>query len=199
MHLAVLSLSVTAQAKTTFNNEYRKNASFQESKEQIKKQNYAEAALFSAIIENADINIITHLAKEAKNGQDMALFFAAGYGNNPEIITALISAGADVNVTDSNTMTPLMMAAVNNANAGITTALIESGADIDAKDHINRTALMLATAHNPNPETTRALIKAGADVNAQDSKGRTALSGVSDHKDAPEIINILSKAGAKVN
>lgn len=57
-------------------------------------------------------------------------------------VKALIESGADLDATDDDDMTALMVAAINNAS-DVANALIEAGADVNAKDRYGRTAFML--------------------------------------------------------
>ncbi len=54
------------------------------------------------------------------------LMFAAVYNQNPDVITALINAGADVNARDEYGWTPLMEATSNNKNPEIITTDLAS-------------------------------------------------------------------------
>jgi len=54
----------------------------------------------------------------------MNLFMRAAAGNqNPEIISLLVEAGVDIHATDTEHMTPLMLATLHNDNPQIITAL----------------------------------------------------------------------------
>jgi ankyrin repeat protein len=54
---------------------------------------------------------------------------AANSNKNPEVITALLEAGIDINVRDKNGRTALMWAARNNSNPSVVLTLLEAGAD----------------------------------------------------------------------
>ena len=56
--------------------------------------------------------------------------------NNPDIINALIQAGADVNAKDEEGETPLHGAADENTNPDIIIALVQAGANINAQDRL---------------------------------------------------------------
>jgi len=81
-----------------------------------------------------------------------ALMAAAEINNNPEVITALIRSGADVNARNQ---------ADSDHNHGAITALIEGGADVHARDSHGRTALWFAE-RNSNPEIAATLLEHGA-------------------------------------
>jgi ankyrin repeat protein len=61
-----------------------------------------------------------------------ALMMISGYGSH-DVLEALIDAGADVNATDSNGFTPLIVGAVLADDPDIIATLIEAGADVDAE------------------------------------------------------------------
>ena len=78
---------------------------------------------------------------------------AAYSNNNPEVITALIDAGASVGVRDDAGNTPLHDAAYSNKNPEVITALIDAGALVDARDDAGNTplqrAVMQASKYDP--------------------------------------------------
>ena len=75
------------------------------------------------------------------------LMAAADYNPNPEVITMLVKAGADVNAQTRDGYTALMYAA-GQRNPEVITMLLEAGADVKAWDTLSMTALMWAAAHN---------------------------------------------------
>ena len=117
--------------------------------------------------------------------------------NDVESITALIIAGADVNIHDTkNSATPLHWAASNNSIEAIA-VLVKAGADVNVKNIDGNTPLHLA-AHNDDDEAIIALVKAGANVNAKDKDGDTPLH-LAPNNDANKAIIALVKMGANVN
>ena len=129
---------------------------------------------------------------------------------NPDVVTALIKAGADVNARDNSYndylkgKTPLIMAmaVVSTSHRKevmlMLTALIKAGADVNAKDNEGMTALMWAIStyhYSSEVEMVAALIKAGADVNAKSNDGATALI-LAAKKDIRRVIPILLESGA---
>jgi ribosomal protein L12E/L44/L45/RPP1/RPP2 len=122
----------------------------------------------AAISNGADVK-----AKD-KDGMT-ALILAAGANQDPEVITALVKAGADVNIQVSNgtfKVTPLVAAAWQNANPEVVAALLKAGADLSRDGGM---ALGVAAAYNPNSEMVLELLKAGADAKFKDASGKTAF------------------------
>ena len=93
----------------------------------------------------------------------------------PAIISALIKAGAEVNATNSDGMSPLMMAAWTNSNPEVLATLIKARAEVNATNSDGMSPLMWAAKTNSNPEVLATLIKAGAEVNATNSDGKKAI------------------------
>ncbi len=86
-----------------------------------------------ALDAGADINA-------QNNWGTSALLMAAEYNTNPDVITMLIQAGADVNISDEDWNTALIYAA-GNTNPKVITVLIAAGADVKAKNHNGESAL----------------------------------------------------------
>jgi ankyrin repeat protein len=114
---------------------------------------------------------------------------AASENENPEVISILVKAGADVKWHGG---TPLLLAARDNKNPAVISALLEAGADVNAKFESNRTVLMFAALYNDNPEVFPVLIEAGADVGAKDEDGWTALMYAVGNRN-PESIYLLTE------
>jgi ankyrin repeat protein len=55
----------------------------------------------------------------------------ASQAGNPDILLALIGAGADVNKARAGGVTPVYVAAVNNGSTGFLKELIGAGADVN--------------------------------------------------------------------
>ena len=138
-----------------------------------------------ALFEAAKSGTVADIKAALKNGANVnamdgegytVLMCAAFWNTNPDVIKALIAAGADVNATRTeNGYTALMYAALFNSNPDVIKALIAAGADVNARTEDGLTALMYAANNNPNPDVIKALIAAGADVNARDSDGDRAI------------------------
>ena len=104
------------------------------------------------------------------------LIVAADINRNPEVITTLLKAGADIEARDTvHGGTALLWAASFNQNPDVITALLKAGADISARGIGERTALIMAALNNANPEVIMVLLKAGADAKVQDFAEMTAF------------------------
>jgi|SRR5215471_5098375 len=100
---------------------------------------------------------------DARDKDGSTPLHCAVWKGHPEMVEALINAGADVNARNENDhwgTTPLHAAAHAN-QAGIAQLLIDRGADLNAKDREGRTPLFHTTFHKANA-VARILEKYGA-------------------------------------
>ena len=119
---------------------------------------------------------------------------AAAASAKPELVKALLTAGAKPDTASPDGRTPLMDAAAMHRADNIA-ALAEAGATIDARDTKGRTALMVAAAAD-HLDATRALLGVGASVNTADESGVTALSIAAAGPGDIGILHLLLDAGA---
>jgi ankyrin repeat protein len=91
---------------------------------------------------------------------------------NTEIITILLTAGANPNAQDSSQCTPLMWAISNGKDKAAT--LLASKTDLTIRDNLGRTALHWAAA-KVNQAVATTLLSQGAAVRAKDNQGNTPL------------------------
>jgi uncharacterized protein len=120
------------------------------------------------------------------------LGFAVFFGQ-PEIVNALLKAGANVNAPSRESMkvTPLASAAAAKQNE-IAHLLIAHGANVNARAASGHIPLHEAAA-NGNVELVKLLIECGADINAKTDDGKTPLDLAIEYK-RPEVIEVLKKA-----
>jgi ankyrin repeat protein len=122
----------------------------------------------AAIDKGADVNA-------SKTGRT-PLIVAAASNAHPEVLAALIKAGADLDARDAEAGgSPLMWASINE-NPEMAATLLKSGADPNARDKDGATALIWAAVNSQNPDVIIVLLNSGADARARDNAGKTALS-----------------------
>jgi ankyrin repeat protein len=78
---------------------------------------------------------------------------AAFFNSNPDLITALIKCGADVNAREKNGLTALMFAARWGKYPEMITALIGGGANVNLRDEEGKLAIDYAS-ENPDIKNT---------------------------------------------
>ena len=109
--------------------------------------------------------LIAAMREDDKNNSGgTPLHYAATFSKNPEILSLLIKAGADVNAKDACGNTPLHGAASYNENPEILTILLNAGADVNAKNDGGTTPLDWATSPprgKPKPKNAEVLRAAG--------------------------------------
>ena len=147
-------------------------------------------------LEHHDVALVTDFIIHERSGRTL-LHLAAHRSNNPQIIGALIAAGANVNAKSENSQTPLHLAPISN-NPQIIGALIAAGANVNAKSENSQTPLHLAAHRSNNPQIIEALIAAGANVNVADDPW-SPLHLAARFSKNPQIIEALIAAGANVN
>lgn len=120
---------------------------------------------------------VDHITALVNAGANVNL--AAQQGETPifvvsgrRLVQALLEAGADVNVVSSTGRTPIHVAAIKNHVTF--DVLVEAGVDINAQDHDGRTALHCAALER-NEHMIGPLLDAGANINATDHRGMTPL------------------------
>ncbi len=129
------------------------------------------------------------------------IHLAARSNDNPEVIKALIEAGANPNARNSSIrLSPLHRAAKYNQNAEITEVLINMGADVNALTlGFGLTPLHFAAQSNKNPEVINLLAAAGADMNAVGYDfyaGVAPIHQASAYNSNPEVVSALLANGA---
>lgn len=130
------------------------------------------------------------------------LHLAARSNPDPDVVSALIEAGADLHARSGESYfsgnTPLHYAG-ENANPAVAAALLEAGADVNALSRTGRTPLHEAAARASDPAVIELLVAAGANVNAHDANGYTPLHSAAWFNHRPEIAAALIAVGADVN
>ena len=136
---------------------------------------------------------------ETRDGWDATPFSrVVSRNSNPEVITVLLKAGAEVNTRYKKGITPLMLAACFNSSGEVITALLKAGAELEARTDDGSTPLMFAagTQDSSSLEVITTLLKAGAEVNARTDDGSTPLMNAARVNNNAAFITALLKAGA---
>jgi len=122
-----------------------------------------------------------------------AYFGAALNGDYPTVKKA-VESGMEVDATNENGSTPLMLAAFNG-HKKIVEFLLQEGAKVNKTDSFSRNALIYA-ASGSNSETVQVLIEAGAQLDHTDqAEGFTAIMFAASEGQT-EVVKILLEAGA---
>jgi hypothetical protein len=156
--------------------------------------------LVKAAKEDEFLEMLAVLTRENVNVRDKATGTTAVEhavrNGNREMLQALISVGADVNIRNDSKETALMMLGTE-ATADMVWDLIHAGAKLDLKDDEGNTALMEAAMVN-NLSVLQALLQAGAQVNLKNDEGQTALM-LAASNDMMKNVKALVAAGADMN
>lgn len=119
----------------------------------------------------------------------------AATSRSPEIVQALVAAGADTAATTGDGKTALHYAAEVSENRPALIALLSAGATVDVQENmVGWTPLMMAALFG-DANGVEALIEAGADVTIGRSSGATALHQAAFRFDSSKILLIVDAGG----
>ena len=155
-------------------------------------------ALDSLLNAGIDINVTE------EDGGATVLLIACSFKDYDNVVSILISRGADVNFKGKDGRTPLMWAAGNSLET--TKILLDNGADVKAKGDDGMTAFIQSAfgilSKKVDTEVMDLLLENGADVNSalkgKDAAGWTALLFAAVNGDV-ELVEYLILHGANVN
>ena len=155
-------------------------------------------ALDSLLNSGIDINVT-----EKDKGATI-LLIACSFKDYENVVSILISRGADVNFKGKDGRTPLMWAAGNSLET--TKILLESGADVNAKGDDGMTAFIQSTfgilSKKVDTEVMDLLLENGANVNfalsSRDAAGWTSMLFAVVNGDY-DLVKYLLSQGANVN
>ena len=159
---------------------------------------YNETALLIACKEgkNDAINVLLNAGADPYipdgNGAT-CIHHAVGEGCNKDVIETIVNHDVDINATDKNNATALMIAC-KRGNKDAINVLLTAGADPNIADIDGDTCLHSASRNNSCTDILQAIINHGADVNAT-RKNITALMIASKNGNI-DAVNVLLKAGA---
>lgn len=129
-------------------------------------------------------------------GDGSAALHWASYHDNLDVVSELLSAGADVSAKTDLGVTPLWLAA-ENGNAAIVEKLLAAGADANVTLYSGETILMTATLAG-NAQVVGQLLAAGAQPNNSVARGQTALMWAAG-RGYGDVVAILIQYGADIH
>ena len=150
--------------------------------------------------ENKDIDAIYVLLNAGANPNivdgmgDTCLHAAVHAGCQKEVVHAIIDHGADLNITDQDNQTALVLACCIG-KLDIMNVILHCRADPNIADIDGDTLLHIAVQKNVSSETLQVIIDNMADVNVVNYDGKTALL-LACSLGQMKSVNVLLKAGA---
>jgi ankyrin repeat protein len=119
--------------------------------------------------------------------------------SGPEMISAIIDAGADVDARSKDSGTVLMWAISSAPAATVCETLLQAGAELELKDDTGATALHCALcAQSLDTGTIEVLLRAGANVNRVDGGGLSVLHQATARASGSDM-ELLLAYGADIN
>ncbi|KAM9358027.1 CARD- and ANK-domain containing inflammasome adapter protein [Symphorus nematophorus] len=144
---------------------------------------------------------ILHLLLDKASGslrEDVlgSTLFSAVKQNHDGVVTVLIDSGANVNMTDKQGYTPLLLSA-ELGHTEVFRVLVAKEAKLDVTLSDLSSALHLAV-HSGSMPIVQTLLEMGLDPNVTGPKAQTPLH-LAAHCNRPELVDVLLRAGAQVN
>ena len=147
-------------------------------------------AIHALLNAGADPNI-------ADDDGDVWVHYAARNYQCTEILQATIRHGVDVNATNKENITALMIAC-EEGNIDVINILLNAGADPNITNADGDTCLCYAARNDCCTEVLQAIISHGIDVNTTNKKNVTALM-IACEEGNIDVINVLLSVGADLN
>jgi len=145
-------------------------------------------------IKRGDINKLKNLLNKNPEIHPNLILSMAAKEEQFDIVKYAVERGANVNITDTNGITPLMAISING-NFEIFEYLMDQGIKVNKKGKNNYTSLIYATKNN-HTDIAKSLIEHGADVNVVSGDQDTPIMWASKHNNF-EVVSLLLKHGAK--
>jgi ankyrin repeat protein len=161
----------------------------------------------NAAASNNDLQLIEQLSAGVKNinhtnAKGVSALAMAVRGNSPEVVSLLISKGADINITDSNgdNLTAYLIQSYNERRADGFDAKVkllqEKGFDLSAPQKNGNNVYHLAVAKN-DLTLIKKVQNFKADINGKNKEGLTALHKAAMIAHDDTIMQYLLSSGAK--
>ncbi|XP_027146038.1 CARD- and ANK-domain containing inflammasome adapter protein [Larimichthys crocea] len=141
-------------------------------------------------------SILHLLLDNARGSLREETLFSAVQQNHDGVVAALIDSGADVNMSDKQGYTPLLLSAALG-HAEVFRVLVAKQAKLDATLSDLSSALHLAV-QSGSVSIVQTLLERGLDPNITGPKAQTPLHFAA-QCNRPEMVDVLLRAGAKVN
>lgn len=143
--------------------------------------NYSLEGLLEALRLGANPNTLSG----DKNASPVSRLIGGTWRERKDCIEALIAAGADLNIADSDGNTPLHRIAGSTIGGDdtITKILLAANPHFDIRNNAGQTPLHVAARgwlSSNSPSIMLQMLEAGADFNAKDAKGKSPLDIATD-------------------
>ncbi len=102
--------------------------------------------------------------------------------NKTEIVKLLLEKGANMEIMDTNGLSPLGEAVLESNTYNIAKLLIEKGANINIKNRKGLTPLLYVISNSSDVIFAKYLLDKGADINEKDNEGRRAFDLAKNNK-----------------
>ena len=118
----------------------------------------------------------------------------AAYAGRTEVVTFLLSKGADLHFSAPGIGFNALTGAVSESHAEVVKILVKAGANVNYMYEGEEAAVLVTAAANGNPEIVKTLLDAGADPNIRTKDGKTPLA-MAVEKGKSEIAEMLRRRG----
>ncbi len=155
--------------------------------------------VYSLLVQGADVNDANAAVQYPPNPRIRksftALHLAAVSNPNPEVLSLLLDAGANIEARTELGRTPLRLAAQFNTTE-VVEFLLDAGADSDARSDTGSTVLHLAVL-SQNPALVALVLERGGnkDINATNNSGSTPLHYAVGYR-GTDVVSLLLNNGA---